>query len=135
MAEKGREDRQFPLDIFARAIPVGQGLDGEMVTKIVNPRTIALPPLPQADLSRQLPEHPVHVLVQQSATLLGDKEIGATRRDEMRVASRGIVRQHGDRRGMERDQPRLAELRLSNGEDTLVQIDVVPAQVERFGMA
>nr|WP_189524315.1 hypothetical protein [Mesorhizobium sp. M4B.F.Ca.ET.143.01.1.1] len=35
----------------------------------MNPRTIALPPLPQTDLSRQLPEHPVHVLVQQSAAL------------------------------------------------------------------
>jgi hypothetical protein len=29
VAEKGGENRQFPLDIFACTIPVDQGLDGE----------------------------------------------------------------------------------------------------------
>lgn len=51
VAEKGREDRQFPLDMFARTIPVGQGLDSETVTKIVNPRTISLPVLQQTRLT------------------------------------------------------------------------------------
>lgn len=73
--------------------------------------------------------------MQQSAALLGDKEIGAAWHTEMCVASRGIVGQHGDRRSMERHQSRLAELRLANGENALVEIDVVPEQVERFGTA
>ncbi|XEN34812.1 hypothetical protein M728_005473 (plasmid) [Ensifer sp. WSM1721] len=46
MAEEGRENRQFAFHVFTSAMPVDQGLDGETVTKIMNPRTIAIPLLP-----------------------------------------------------------------------------------------
>lgn len=71
---KVERNRQFALDIFAGTIPVDQGLDGETLAQVMNPWTVALPLLPKADLSRQLPEDAVHILVQQSAALLGDKE-------------------------------------------------------------
>lgn len=46
MAEEGRENRQLAFHIFARAMPVDQGLDGESVTKIMNPWAISIPLLP-----------------------------------------------------------------------------------------
>jgi hypothetical protein len=46
MAEESREYRELAFHIFASAMPVDQGLDGETVTKIMNPRTIAIPLLP-----------------------------------------------------------------------------------------
>lgn len=46
MPEEGRENRQLAFHIFARAMPVDQGLDGETVTKIMNPWAISIPLLP-----------------------------------------------------------------------------------------
>ncbi|MGY3412999.1 hypothetical protein ACVWZV_009165 [Bradyrhizobium sp. GM5.1] len=105
------------------------------MTQVMNAGAVALALPPKSDLPRKPPEDAMHVLMQQTATLFGHEETGAPRRSKMRIPARRIVSEHGDRRGVKRDQPRLAELALADGEHALVEIEVIAAQVERFGMA
>ena len=74
MAEVSGEHWELLLDVFAFAIPVEQRPDGEAMTKVVYARPGIITWAPQPDLSGQSPEDAMNVLVQQTATLLGNEE-------------------------------------------------------------
>jgi hypothetical protein len=74
MAKVSGEHRELLLNVLAFAIPVEQRPDSEAMTEVVHawPGTISW--APQPDLSGQLPEDAMNVLVQQAASLLGNEE-------------------------------------------------------------
>jgi hypothetical protein len=63
MTEKCREHGQLPLNVFAGTIPVDQGLDRQVVPKIMNARSVTLALLPKTDLPRQPPEDLMNILM------------------------------------------------------------------------
>ncbi|WP_298674941.1 hypothetical protein [uncultured Sphingomonas sp.] len=54
----------------------------------MNAGTVALPHPPKPDLPRHSPEDAVDVVMQQTTTLFGYEEIGASGRSEMCVSTR-----------------------------------------------
>ena len=56
--------------------------------QVMNAGTVALPHPPKPDLPRHSPEDAVDVVMQQTTTLFGYEEIGASGRSEMCVSTR-----------------------------------------------
>lgn len=133
--EIGGQRRKPPFDILAGPVPGQQRLHGEAMAKIVKTRAGVVRRSPETDPTGKLPEDPMNVLDQQAATVLGDEEIRAASPIGLVVPARRIPPQHLPGRGMHRHEARLAELRVSDGEDALPQIDVIPPYPEGFADA
>ena len=64
----------------------------------------------QPNLPRQSPEDPVDVLMQQSATALGDEEVRTVARSEVSIAPFGVAAESHAGRRMQGREARLAKL-------------------------
>ena len=86
MTQICRQHGQSLLDRLSRPIPAHQRVYGKAMAQVMNARTRTSGRLAQSDLSRESPEHSIHVLVEQPSALFGHEEIGTARRVEMRIA-------------------------------------------------
>ena len=80
MANIGGKRRKLLLDIDAFAIPTQQRTDGESVPEVVHTRPRMITGGAQTDLTRQMPEDAVYILMRQwSASLRNEEVWGAAR--------------------------------------------------------
>lgn len=125
----------MPFDIDPPAIPAEKRPDGEAVPEVVHARPGVIARTSQPDLARQAPEDTMNILMQQSTTALGDKEVRATARSQMSITPLGVAEQGLTGRRVQGHEARLAELALSNRQHALVEVDVAALQADRFGQA
>ena len=90
-----------------------------------------------AQLLAQLHEHPVSLPVTQrltpACTARTDEERRVRRRSHLLAAQRQVGSQWADRAWVQRYLARLGELGPAYGQDTVLQVHVRIAQIERFG--
>jgi hypothetical protein len=88
VTEVGGERRELLLDVDPLAIPAEKRPDGEAMPEVVHARSGVIAWAPQTDLAGQAPEDTMNILMQQSTTALGDKEVQAAARSEIGRPSR-----------------------------------------------
>jgi hypothetical protein len=77
----------------------------------------------------------MNILHQQLAATLGDEEVWARAAARMFVSSSRIASEHVPGGRMQWNKTRLSEFRIANGEDALLQINVLSLQCKRFAYA
>jgi hypothetical protein len=78
----------------------------------------------ETDLAGKPPESLVNVLVKQLAATLRDEEERAGSPGWIFITPCRVIAHHVPRRGMQWHQARLAELRIADGENALLQIGI-----------
>ena len=124
VTQVGGQHRQQLLDGLPGSIPANERAHRETVAKVVNARPGAIRWLTKTDLSRDLPEGPIDILMQQLPALLCNEEIGASRWIKMRISLLSVATQLRAGRRMQRYEARLAELGTVNPENPLLKIHI-----------
>ncbi|MCY4597390.1 MAG: hypothetical protein OXC19_21635 [Bryobacterales bacterium] len=105
------------------------------MAQIVEARAAGIRRAAQADLPGQLHERLLQGVLHDPGAALGQEEGRATGLRAPLIALRGVGFQRLRRRLVNGHQPRLAELALADGQNALVEIDVVPVKAQRLGGA
>ena len=124
MAQIGGENRELEFNVLSGAVSPQKRRYREAMSEIMETRTRVVRWPSQTDLSRQLPENRMDILDQQLAPALRDKEVGAIPPGGIFVTQRRVVEMDSCGRRMQWYKARLPELRVADGEDTLLQINI-----------
>jgi hypothetical protein len=76
MTQIGRQHRQAPFEVFARPIPLNEGIQGETVSKIVKARSGVVVRAAQANLAGQLVEGSAHGGGIESTAMIVEQKAG-----------------------------------------------------------
>ena len=133
MAEVGGQDRQHGDRIGALPIPVSERGDREAVPEAVDAGPCILWLLVESGGGDDPVERFVHTDVVQPGPSGRDEEGRRFRERPRPFPELGVVDQRCQDRGVERDPPVLAELRLGDGDDPGLEVDL--AAVEANGLA
>ncbi len=135
MTQIGRQADHLARWVFAGPVPVDHRAHGEGVAQIVDARPPAMPLVllfgTQADLLAYLREVVAGRTVGEPGRLVGYEQ-RPRRTTDQPVAFDAIVEQSLDGAGVERQQPLLAVLALSDAQHTIIGVEVVAIQRERL---
>src|ERR1700722_8925710 len=136
MAEKCAQQRQTPLRIFLRAVPVDEGGRGKSVAKVVQARPMAVSGSAQADAPRRGIERPMNRAEIQSITPARDKKVLGDRAPRpMPLALLEVMGQHLAGGGVQRNPSILTPFATADSEYPGLQIHVLELEVARFTQA
>ena len=102
------------------------------MSKIVEPRTLVILRLAQADLPRQVVERSTNCRAVQTAAVIVEKEAGRRCIAQKPVPASGVIGHDIPSGSVERNQAGLAELGLADGENALAEIHIRLFQLERL---
>jgi hypothetical protein len=134
--EIGRESRHLALHVSPFPVPAQEGLHGQPMPHVVEPRPVAVPVIGSGWPEPYGPGHDGEVVVDaavlEADAALGEEEGRRTGPRAERVAPLAVLMQRFARRVVEGHEPRLPELAAPDREESLVQIDVVAIQGYRL---
>src|ERR1035441_635360 len=122
MAQIRRERPDFSGDRFPATVPTQQGPHGEGVTQIMQTRNRLLDP---TQLPAQAAENGADAGIGQRFATEADKEARGAFRTDDSIPQSTIAVERLQRGGLHRDEPRMAALSMSNGQDSSRPVDVL----------
>jgi hypothetical protein len=102
------------------------------MTQVMHARPATIARAPQTDLAGQAPKNTMNVLLRQSTASLRYEELCAAARSEMTVAPFGVPSERCAGRRMQGYEARLAELPLSDRQNTILEVNVTKLQAGRL---
>src|SRR6267378_2602355 len=133
VAEKRAQERQAPLRVLLRAIPVDQGRGGKSVAQVVQARPVAVAYSAQADAPRSRVEGPMNRANVQSIAPARDEQVRGDRAcGPMPLALLEVLRRHLAGGSMQRKPSIFAKLTAADGQHPRLQIEVIELEITRF---
>ncbi len=132
VAQERREQRHARGDIGAVAIPAEQGADREAVAQVMWPGPAFRRARLEAGAADQIEPPEMRVAIEQSCAGRRDEERAVAWTGDQLVAATGVAGQGVDGARVQWDLPRLSELGLPDPQHTVVEVDVVTVEPERF---
>ena len=135
MTDVGRERRHGVVDIGAMLMPELNAATDESVAQVVDAHLAMAASCSPTEVGKKLPENPMDRPLGDEAARRGQEQRRVSSGRAMTRPNRQVTLQRRHNGGVQGHVPGLAELRVPNRQDSLVEIQIAAVQMERFRQA
>ena len=135
MTDVGRERRHGVVEISAVLMPELNTATDESVAQVVDAHFAMAASCTPTEVASKLPENPLDRPLEDEAARGGPEQWRVSSGRAMTCPNRQVTLQRRHNGGVQGHVPGLAELRVPNRQDSLVEIQIAAVQMERFRQA